>query len=172
MVNSPPACLVPGAGLGRLALEISSRGVHTLQLLKFLFIYSYSMLTVSHPISRFHLPGKWIFILHDDMLKFYSQWVRIHYSWSKIIFRERERVFSFQIVLSNVIGPDLFISCQTAGEWTIYPWIHSNCNSLSDDDQLRPIPIPDIHPARYSCCYSWSFVFNSATEALFWLYIH
>ncbi|KAK2375360.1 S-adenosyl-L-methionine-dependent methyltransferase superfamily protein [Trifolium repens] len=22
--------------------------------------------------------------------------------------------------------------CQTAGEWTIYPWIHSNCNSLSD----------------------------------------
>ncbi|XP_062000136.1 uncharacterized protein LOC133717432 isoform X2 [Rosa rugosa] len=25
--------------------------------------------------------------------------------------------------------------CQTAGEWTIYPWIHSNCNSLSDDEQ-------------------------------------
>ncbi|XP_014621847.1 carnosine N-methyltransferase isoform X3 [Glycine max] len=36
---------------------------------------------------------------------------------------------------------------QTAGEWTIYPWIHSNCNSLSDSDQLRPVSIPDIHPA-------------------------
>ncbi|WJX33460.1 carnosine N-methyltransferase [Trifolium repens] len=39
--------------------------------------------------------------------------------------------------------------CQTAGEWTtIYPWIHSNCNSLSGNDQLRPVSIPDIHPAR------------------------
>ncbi|XP_037496275.1 carnosine N-methyltransferase [Jatropha curcas] len=36
---------------------------------------------------------------------------------------------------------------QTAGEWAIYPWIHSNCNSLSESDQLRPVSIPDIHPA-------------------------
>ncbi|KAJ6864134.1 hypothetical protein NC651_034849 [Populus alba x Populus x berolinensis] len=36
---------------------------------------------------------------------------------------------------------------QNAGEWTIYPWIHSNCNSLSDRDQLRPVSFPDIHPA-------------------------
>ncbi|KAL9336020.1 hypothetical protein Peur_070508 [Populus x canadensis] len=36
---------------------------------------------------------------------------------------------------------------QNAGEWTIYPWIHSNCNSLSDSDQLRPVSFPDIHPA-------------------------
>lgn len=43
-----------------------------------------------------------------------------------------------------------FISTQLPGEWTIYPWIHTNCNSLSDDDQLRPISIPDIHPARYA----------------------
>jgi len=42
------------------------------------------------------------------------------------------------------------LSSQTAGEWTIYPWIHSNCNSLSDSDQLRPVSIPDIHPARYN----------------------
>ncbi|PRQ53996.1 hypothetical protein RchiOBHm_Chr2g0172691 [Rosa chinensis] len=38
-------------------------------------------------------------------------------------------------------------SCQTAGEQTLYPWIHSNCNSLSDDDQLCPFSVPDIHPA-------------------------
>lgn len=83
--ESPPACLVPGAGLGRLALEISCLG----------FIsqgneFSYYMMICSS------------FILN------YSQ---------------------------------------TAGEWTIYPWIHSNCNSLSDSDQLRPVSIPDIHPA-------------------------
>ncbi|PRQ53997.1 hypothetical protein RchiOBHm_Chr2g0172701 [Rosa chinensis] len=39
MLKSPPACLVPGAGLGRLALEISCRGVHTLWLLKILFFF-------------------------------------------------------------------------------------------------------------------------------------
>nr|GEY83684.1 hypothetical protein [Tanacetum cinerariifolium] len=37
---------------------------------------------------------------------------------------------------------------QAIGEWTIHPWFHSNCNSLLDADQLRPVPIPDIHPAR------------------------
>jgi len=29
-LNSPPACLVPGAGLGRLALEISCLGAYVL----------------------------------------------------------------------------------------------------------------------------------------------
>lgn len=48
-----------------------------------------------------------------------------------------------------------FLNCSTqkVGEWTIYPWIHSNSNSLSDSDQLRPVPIPDIHPARYALSY-------------------
>ncbi|KAL1541834.1 carnosine N-methyltransferase [Salvia divinorum] len=83
--SSPPACLVPGAGLGRLALEISCLG----------FIsqgneFSYYMMICSS------------FILN------YSQ---------------------------------------ISEQWKIYPWIHSNCNSLSDKDQLRPVPIPDIHPA-------------------------
>ncbi|KAH7838429.1 hypothetical protein Vadar_026298 [Vaccinium darrowii] len=39
---------------------------------------------------------------------------------------------------------------ETAEQWTIYPWIHSNCNSLSVNDQLRRVSIPDIHPAKYS----------------------
>ncbi|KAK2417410.1 BTB/POZ and MATH domain-containing protein [Trifolium repens] len=46
------------------------------------------------------------------------------------------------------LGGAYYCSCQTAGEWTIYPWIHSNCNSLSDSDQIHPVSIPDIHPAR------------------------
>ena len=47
----------------------------------------------------------------------------------------------------------LNFSTQKVGEWTIYPWIHSNSNSLSDSDQLRPVSIPDIHPARYVLSY-------------------
>lgn len=43
----------------------------------------------------------------------------------------------------------LNFSSQSVGEWTIYPWIHSNCNTVSDEDQLRPVSIPDILPARY-----------------------
>lgn len=48
----------------------------------------------------------------------------------------------------------LNFSSQKVGEWTIYPWIHSNSNSHSDSDQLRPVSIPDIHPARYVLSYT------------------
>ncbi|KAL6588139.1 hypothetical protein OROMI_001117 [Orobanche minor] len=80
-----PACLVPGAGLGRLALEISCRG----------------------------------FISQGNEFSYYM-------------------MICSSFILNH---------CQVAEEWTIYPWIHSNCNSLSDNDQLRPVSFPDIHPA-------------------------
>ncbi|KAJ6749510.1 hypothetical protein OIU85_000176 [Salix viminalis] len=83
--KSPPTCLVPGAGLGRLALEISCMG-------------------------------------------FVSQGNEFSY---------------YMMICSSFI----LNQTQYAGEWTIYPWIHSNCNSLSDSDQLRPVSFPDIHPA-------------------------
>ncbi|KAK9286014.1 hypothetical protein L1049_025217 [Liquidambar formosana] len=83
--DSPPACLVPGAGLGRLALEISCLG----------------------------------FISQGNEFSYYMM-----------------------ICSSFILN-----QTQTIGEWTIYPWIHSNCNSLSDSDQLRPVSIPDVHPA-------------------------
>ncbi|KAE9586516.1 putative S-adenosyl-L-methionine-dependent methyltransferase [Lupinus albus] len=83
--DSPPACLVPGAGLGRLALEISRLG----------------------------------FVCQGNEFSYYM-------------------MICSSFILNN---------SETAGEWTIYPWIHSNCNSLSDSDQLRPVSIPDIHPA-------------------------
>ncbi|XP_062231854.1 uncharacterized protein LOC133929203 isoform X2 [Phragmites australis] len=81
----PPSCLVPGAGLGRLALEISSLG-------------------------------------------FVSQGNEFSY---------------YMLICSSFI----LNHTQEANEWTIYPWIHSNCNSLSDNDQLRPVSFPDIHPS-------------------------
>ncbi|EPS70440.1 hypothetical protein M569_04321, partial [Genlisea aurea] len=83
--ESPPSCLVPGAGLGRLALEISSLG----------------------------------FISQGNEFSYYM-------------------MICSSFILNN---------SSEANEWTIYPWIHSNCNSFSDNDQLRPVPIPDIHPA-------------------------
>ncbi|XP_042509824.1 carnosine N-methyltransferase-like isoform X2 [Macadamia integrifolia] len=83
--DRPPSCLVPGAGLGRLALDISC-------------------------------------------IDFISQGNEFSY---------------YMMICSSFI----LNHTQTAGEWTIYPWIHSNCNSLSDNDQLRPVSFPDIHPA-------------------------
>lgn len=83
--ESPPTCLVPGAGLGRLALEISCLG----------------------------------FICQGNEFSYYM-------------------MICSSFILNHA---------QTAEDWTIYPWIHSNCNSLSDSDQLRPVSIPDIHPA-------------------------
>ncbi|KMZ63390.1 hypothetical protein ZOSMA_40G00180 [Zostera marina] len=83
--ESPPACLVPGAGLGRLALEISRLG----------------------------------FICEGNEFSYYMM-----------------------ICSSFIIN-----QTQMAGEWKIYPWIHNNCNSLSDNDQLRGVSFPDIHPA-------------------------
>ncbi|XP_020258271.1 carnosine N-methyltransferase-like [Asparagus officinalis] len=81
----PPCCLVPGAGLGRLALEISCLG-----------------------------------------------------------FASQGNEFSYYMMICSSF---ILNHTEVAGEWTIYPWIHSNCNSLSDDDQLRPVSFPDIHPA-------------------------
>lgn len=83
--DRPPRCLVPGCGLGRLALEISCLG-------------------------------------------FVSQGNEFSY---------------YMMICSNLI-----LNCtQTTEEWKIYPWIHSNCNSLSDNDQFRAVSFPDIHPA-------------------------
>ncbi|XP_047256446.1 carnosine N-methyltransferase isoform X3 [Capsicum annuum] len=83
--ENPPACLVPGAGLGRLALEISCLG-----------------------------------------------------------FASQGNEFSYYMMICSSF---ILNHTQAAGEWTIFPWIHSNCNSLSDNDQLRPVSVPDIHPA-------------------------
>ncbi|XP_078437503.1 uncharacterized protein LOC144708078 [Wolffia australiana] len=83
--DSPPHCLVPGAGLGRLALEISCLG-----------------------------------------------------------FLSQGNEFSYYMMICSSF---ILNYTEAVGQWTIYPWIHSNCNSLSDEDQLRPVQIPDIHLA-------------------------
>jgi hypothetical protein len=69
-------------------------------------------------------------------------------------------IIIFCFIFLQSIGALDDLSCQTAGEWTtIYPWIHSNCNSLSGSDQFRPVSIPDIHPARYIHGYWILFIF-------------
>lgn len=83
--DRPPSCLVPGAGLGRLALEISCLG----------------------------------FVSQGNEFSYYM-------------------MICSSFILNHT---------EAANQWTIYPWIHSNCNSLSDDDQFRPVSFPDIPPA-------------------------
>ncbi|CAN8315700.1 unnamed protein product [Cochlearia groenlandica] len=111
--STPPACLVPGAGLGRLALEISCLG-----------------------------------------------------------FISQGNEFSYYMMICSSF---LLNYTQVPGEWTIYPWIHSNCNSLSDNDQLRPISIPDIHPASAGITEGFSMcggdfveVYNEPCHAGMW----
>ncbi|KAE9588936.1 putative S-adenosyl-L-methionine-dependent methyltransferase [Lupinus albus] len=111
--ESPPACLVPGAGLGRLALEISRLG----------------------------------FISQGNEFSYYM-------------------MICSSFILNN---------SQTTDEWTIYPWIHSNCNSLSDSDQLRPVSIPDIHPASAGITEGFSMcggdfveVYSDSSQAGAW----
>lgn len=111
--STPPSCLVPGAGLGRLALEISCLG----------------------------------FISQGNEFSYYMM-----------------------ICSSFILN-----YAQVPGEWTIYPWIHSNCNSLSDNDQLRPVSIPDIHPASAGITEGFSMcggdfveVYNESCQAGMW----
>ncbi|KAI4341895.1 hypothetical protein MLD38_026566 [Melastoma candidum] len=111
--DRPPSCLVPGAGLGRLALEISSLG----------------------------------FICQGNEFSYYM-------------------MICSSFILNNT---------QEEGEWTIYPWIHSNCNSLSDDDQLRPVSIPDILPASAGITQGFSMcggdfveVYGDPSQAGMW----
>ncbi|EYU31244.1 hypothetical protein MIMGU_mgv1a0079961mg, partial [Erythranthe guttata] len=111
--DSPPACLVPGAGLGRLALEISCLG----------------------------------FISQGNEFSYYMM-----------------------ICSSFILNHS-----QVADEWTIYPWIHSNCNSLSDSDQLRPVSVPDIHPASAGITEGFSMcggdfveVYNDPSQVGVW----
>ncbi|KAG4137682.1 hypothetical protein ERO13_D07G086600v2 [Gossypium hirsutum] len=111
--ESPPACLVPGAGLGRLALEISCLG----------------------------------FISQGNEFSYYM-------------------MICSSFILNHT---------ETTGQWTIYPWIHSNCNSLSDNDQLRPVLIPDIHPASAGITEGFSMcggdfveVYNDSSQIGVW----
>ena len=100
----------------------------------FLMLYIYFL-----TLGRFCKPREWILILHADLFKFHLEPV-----CQSIKYKLRTKLF----ILRNANDITIFISTQEANEWTIYPWIHSNCNSLSDNDQLRPVSFPDIHPSR------------------------
>jgi carnosine N-methyltransferase len=109
----PPSCLVPGAGLGRLALEISTLG----------------------------------FVSQGNEFSYYM-------------------MICSSFILNHT---------QETNEWTIYPWIHSNCNSLSDNDQLRPVSFPDIHPSSSGitegfsmCAGDFVEVYNEESQESSW----
>ncbi|MCO5558166.1 hypothetical protein L7F22_011743 [Adiantum nelumboides] len=80
----PPCCVVPGAGLARLACEISCLG----------------------------------FACQGNEFSYYM-------------------LICSSFILNNTEAPL---------EWVIYPWIHSNCNMTSDENQLQPVYFPDLHP--------------------------
>lgn len=83
--HDPPLVLVPGAGLGRLCLEISRLG-----------------------------------------------------------YAAQGNEFSYFMLLTS----SFVLNCtERAGQFTLHPWMHSCCNQLSDADQMRGVPVPDVLPA-------------------------
>ena len=162
-LHRPPSCLVPGAGLGRLALEISSLGTAIKlliknwakilwELLRYFLMFVFFFLT----LNRFCKPGEWVLILHADLFKFHPEPV-----WQYIKYKLHTSYSLFILHNANI---SILTSTQEANEWTIYPWIHSNCNSLSDNDQLRAVSFPDIHPSRYLLSHSHVYHISVAID--------
>ncbi|KAF6151703.1 hypothetical protein GIB67_001986 [Kingdonia uniflora] len=94
--NRPPCCLVPGAGLVTLALEISCLG----------------------------------FISQGNKFSYYTM-----------------------ICSSFILN-----QTDTPGEWTIYPWVYSNCNS--NNDQLWPVPFSDIFPLVQELLEAFPYIYG------------
>jgi hypothetical protein len=89
-------------------------------------------------------------MLHADMFKFHPK-----PTYQSFKYKLWTKLFILRIATDITI----FTSTQEANEWTIYPWIHANCNSISDNDELRPISFPKIHFSStyytmiyYQCC--------------------
>ncbi|KAK9813788.1 hypothetical protein WJX73_009901 [Symbiochloris irregularis] len=59
-------------------------------------------------------------------------------------FHAQGNEFSYYMLLSSAY---VLNHMEKAGQHTIYPWLHSNCNQMSDSDQLRQVHIPDRAPA-------------------------
>ncbi|DBB03564.1 TPA: hypothetical protein ACH3X3_010907 [Trebouxia sp. C0006] len=83
--DDPAKILVPGAGLGRLCLELTNQG-----------------------------------------------------------FEVQGNEFSYYMLLTSSF---ILNNTERAEQWTVFPWMHSNCNQKSIADQLRGVAIPDVHPA-------------------------
>ena len=108
-------------------------------------------------LNRFCKPGEWVLILHADLFKFHPEPV-----WRSIKYKLCASYSLF--ILHNANDISFLTSTQEANEWTIYPWIHSNCNSLSDNDQLRAVSFPDIHPSRYLLSHSHVYHISVAID--------
>lgn len=83
--EQPPRVLLPGAGLGRLCVEVAAAGFEAQG-----NEFSYFMLLTA------------------------------------------------AFILNNTPCTDL---------WTIHPWVHMTCNNVTNEDQLRPVCVPDVVPS-------------------------
>ncbi|KXZ56943.1 hypothetical protein GPECTOR_1g850 [Gonium pectorale] len=84
--HRPPRVLIPGAGLGRLCVDVAALG-----------------------------------------------------------YEAQGNEFSYYMLLASSF---ILNSTTEVGQYTIHPWIHSNCNHLTDADQLRAVPVPDVVPGE------------------------
>lgn len=49
------------------------------------------------------------------------------------------------MTLSNAKASILIIRCTEINVHTIHPWILNFCNNFKNEDQLRPVQVPDVN---------------------------
>ncbi|KAI3438426.1 hypothetical protein D9Q98_000857 [Chlorella vulgaris] len=59
-------------------------------------------------------------------------------------FQAEGNEFSYHMLLASAY---LLNGVDRKRQWSIHPWVHSSCNHLSTEDQLRAVQVPDVHPA-------------------------
>lgn len=63
---------------------------------------------------------------------------------TKLGFEVQGNEFSYYMLLTSSF---ILNNTERAEQWTVFPWMHSNCNQKSIADQLR-----GVHPCPYLCC--------------------
>lgn len=60
---------------------------------------------------------------------------------ARLGFETEGNEYSYYMLLTSSF---ILNQCQNVGQFTIHPWIHSNNNHVSDENQLRAVPVPDL----------------------------
>lgn len=59
-------------------------------------------------------------------------------------FQAQGNEFSYHMLLTSSF---ILNQVHEANQYTIFPWMHSNCNQFSNAQQLRAVSLPDVAPA-------------------------
>ena len=114
-----PRVLVPGCGLGRLPYELSQLG----------YIAEVRLQPISHGVADLALSDQGFL---PSPLEYSLVQVTV-----VVAFMQGNEYNYYMLLTSSFI----LNHSEKPEEWTIHPWLLSNCNQLSDADQLRAVSL-------------------------------